>query len=163
MTTKTMTINHNTRTIEMTKKFAELSSRFGTPEYYDLQQVRRDYPRYSVRIKTTSKKNGSQKGLNYEFMKSYIKEHNESLMEAFNYLSGKDEVEEGEEEVRATYGQVKKWFLNNFPELDTRKTKKEKDEKKTKENQKRAKIYEILNSSAKNDVKKVNNLVAINL
>ena len=109
--TKTMTINNNTRTIEMTKKFAELSSRFGTPEYYDLQQARRDYPRYFVRIKTTSKKNGSQKGLNYEYMKSYIKEHNESLMETFNTLCGKDEVEEGEEKVCATYGQIKKMVL----------------------------------------------------
>ena len=154
--TKTMTINHNTRTIEMTKKFAELSSRFGTPEYYDLQQARRDYPRYSVRIKTAPKKNDSQKGLNYEFMKGYIKEHNESLIENFNILY---ENRKGED--RVTYGQIKKWFLDNFSELDTRKSDEEKEDEKEKVNQKKAKIYEILNATTKKETTKVNNLVAL--
>ena len=43
-----ITINAKNRSIELTKTFAAASSKFGTPEYDQLQQVRRDYPNYKV-------------------------------------------------------------------------------------------------------------------
>lgn len=163
--TKTMTINNKARTIEMTKKFEKLASRFGTKEYFDLQQARKDYPLYTTRIITTSKKNTSQKGLNYEFMKDYIKKHNERLMENFNTLSGNCDLEEGEEKIKASYGTIKKWFLSNFPELDTKKSKETLAKIKAKEDQKKARIFEILNSidkkEEKNENKKENNVTKL--
>ena len=51
-----ITINTKAHTIEMSKKYAVNASRFGTPEYNELQQVRRDYPNY--RIVTKSAKSG---------------------------------------------------------------------------------------------------------
>ena len=81
-------INDKNRTIEITKKFATAAKRFGTPEYDDLQAVRRDYPRYRIEIKTASKKADCFKGLTYDYMKGYILSHNKELLESFFLLCG---------------------------------------------------------------------------
>lgn len=68
------------RTIEMTKKFAAASSKFGTEEYKTLQEVRRDYPSYKVVTITrkASKSDSSAfKGLTYEYMEKYIAGHDD--------------------------------------------------------------------------------------
>ena len=54
-----MKINQKNRAIEMSKKFAKAASVFGSREYKQLQEVRRDYPDFSVVTvsrKTTGKK-----------------------------------------------------------------------------------------------------------
>ncbi len=117
MTTE-IRINDKNRTIEMTKKFATAAKRFGTPEYEDLQAARRDYPRYRVEIKTASRKADCFKGLTFGYMESYIKSHNDELLGNFFILCGKNENGEAQEfAAAATYGEIKKWFLGQFPEL----------------------------------------------
>ncbi len=82
-----ITINAKNRSIELTKTFAAASSKFGTPEYDQLQQVRKDYahlqrvrkdyPNYSV-IQRQIKRNSNKKtnnGLTYEYMEDYIMTH----------------------------------------------------------------------------------------
>lgn len=111
-------INDKNHTIELTKKFATAAKRFGTPEYEDLQTVRRDYPRYRIEIKTASKKADCFKGLTYDYMETYIEIHKKELLGNFYTLCGK--TEDGEEQefaAAATYGEIKKWFLDQFPEL----------------------------------------------
>lgn len=69
-----LNVNMKNRTIEMTKKFAAASSKFGTEEYKTLQEVRRDYPSYKVVTITrkASKSDSSAfKGLTYEYMEKY--------------------------------------------------------------------------------------------
>ena len=63
-----MTINMKKNAIEMTKKFAKAAAKFGSPEYKQLQEARRDNPTFSVVTvtrKTTTKKN-TYKGLTYD-------------------------------------------------------------------------------------------------
>ena len=131
--TNNIRINDKNHTIEITKKFAAAAKRFGTPEYEDLQTVRRDYPRYRVEIKTTAKKTYSFKGLTFGYMESYIRNRNEELLESFFTLCGKTgDGKDQEFAAAATYGEIKKWFLAQFPELELqRKTIDEILNKKT--------------------------------
>ena len=109
-------------TIEMTKKFAAAARKFGTKQYRDLQEARRDYPNFkvvTVTRKATAKKN-TVKGLTYEYMKMYIEKHdddNKSIMAEYMMLRGMtDEAEEVLAE-SFTYMEMKDWFLKKFPAI----------------------------------------------
>ena len=116
--TNNITINSKNNTIEITKKFATATKRFGTPEYDDLQAVRRDYPRYRIEIKTAAKKADCFKGLTYNYMRTYIETHKKELLGNFYTLCGKTENGEDQEfAAAATYGEIKSWFLDQFSEL----------------------------------------------
>ena len=120
-----MKINSRTQVIEMTKKFAKAAARFGSEEYNQLQQARRDYPNFKV--VTISRKAPTQKdsykGLTYKFMEDYIQKHdddNGTIMSEFNdliALDKKNKVEGAEHLEAAGYLDVKKWFLAKFPEI----------------------------------------------
>ena len=59
-------IDSKKNTIEMSKKFAKAASRFGSEEYRQLQEARRDYPTFRIVTKTTrTKKSDCFKGLTY--------------------------------------------------------------------------------------------------
>ena len=112
-----MTINFKKNTIEMTKAEAKAASVYGSESYAKLQDARRDYPTYTVVIKATSSKRESLKGLTYDYMEKYIKNHddeNHTIMEEFKILRGKtDNVLASS----VSYGEVKEWFLAKFPEI----------------------------------------------
>ena len=108
--------------IEMTKKFAKAAAKFGSPEYKQLQEARRDYPNFSVVTvsqKPATKKN-AYKGLTYEYMEMYIQKHddeNKTIMAEYLMLRGKtDEAEEALAE-SFTYLEMKDWFLKKFPAI----------------------------------------------
>lgn len=135
--TNEIRINDKNHTIEITKKFATAAKRFGTPEYEDLQTVRRDYPRYRIEIKSPAKKADCFKGLTKKYMQTYIEKkiavrdneikkgndpeaENEFMPVLVNFylLCGKNENGEDQEfAAAATYGEIKKWFLDQFSEL----------------------------------------------
>ncbi len=115
----TMKINDKKYTIEITKTFAQKASRVGTPEYHELLEVRRNFPKYKVVIQKAASKD-SYKGLTYAYMEKYIKAHDDetgSLMAEFKELRGKDD--DGEEAMAESlsYGEIKMWFLAAFPEV----------------------------------------------
>jgi hypothetical protein len=113
----TIKINYKNHTIEMpTKKFANAACRYGTDEYKALQGARSDYPNFRVVItRANTKRKDSLKGLNYEFMESYIKNHDEdgSILRVFNKKRGLD----AESLSSLTYGEIKAWFLEQYPEI----------------------------------------------
>lgn len=134
-----LTINTNKGTIEMTKAYEKMASRFGTQEYKDLQQVKKDYPDFRVVVKKT-KSGDRMKGLDYTYMEKYIIDHlvdceytdvyededgNEceevvktNTLEIFYSLCGKNS--EGKTDAsltRVSYGEIKKWFLKQYPEV----------------------------------------------
>lgn len=122
--TNVIKINDKNFTIEITKKFATAAKRFGTPEYTDLQAVRRDYPNYRVEVKTAKKKADCFKGLTFNYMETYIKNHKMELLESFNVLCGK--AEDGSDQefaASASYGEIKQWFLEQFPEMKLQRSK----------------------------------------
>ena len=71
-----ITINAKNRTIEMNKTFTKAAAIFGSEEYRQLQEARRDYPSYRV---ITVKQKGAAKAdftnLTNDFMDKYVKDH----------------------------------------------------------------------------------------
>ena len=115
-------VNDEMGTIEITKAFANDAKYYGTEAYRTLQNVRHDYPGYRIEVKAVAKKVDYLKGLTFDFMEKYIRNNsNEEMLAAFFQLCGK--TEEGEEQelaAAATYGQIKSWFLMQFPELNVK-------------------------------------------
>jgi len=122
----TININSKNTTIEMTKAFAKAASRFGSEEYRQLQQARVDYPNYRVVTKSASKHRDTLKGLTFDYMLEYIDKHDKNLDDsmtvkaAFLKLSARDEEGKKIEGAEyASYGEIKKWFLEQYPELNS--------------------------------------------
>ena len=116
--TNSIVINSKNRTIEISKKFEAAAKHFATQEYENLQTARSHYPNYRVVVRATAKKGDHYKGLTFDYMEKYIKAHNMDLLVTFYTLCGK--TSEGEEQdfaAAATYGEIKKWFLEQFPAL----------------------------------------------
>jgi len=112
----TLKLNHDSRTIVMDKTFAKFAVDTRSVEYAHLQQVRQDYPLYTV-VQRHIRKNTKQEhyhGLTYAYMEDYIATH-------------------GSKEDRCTFDEmklisqchsrayryptIKAWFLERFPEI----------------------------------------------
>ena len=111
-----ISINAKNRTIELSNTFSKAASLFGSEEYKQLQEARRDYPSYRV---VTLKQKGTAKAdfvnLSYSFMDKYIASHDVSddLKAEYNSLRGRDD-----NGVAVDFQRVKDWFLNTFPEFE---------------------------------------------
>lgn len=118
-----MNANLMTKKIEMSKNEAKAAGKIGTPEFEELRQYMAMYPGFEVQIKAPAKRKVELRGLTYEYMKNYIKKHDDKdgkIMAEFNALIALDKKNkvEGAEHLEATgYLDVKKWFLAKFPEI----------------------------------------------
>ena len=62
-------------------------------------------------------KKDTLKGLNYDFMKQYIERHDDE--NRTNMVEFIKRTEKNDDNVKtASYGQVKKWFLETYPEIN---------------------------------------------
>ena len=118
---KNLTVKAASRSIEVSKSFNTLASRYGTDEYKALQEVRRDYPGYEVVVVATRKApKSSYKGLTYKYMEDYIAKHDDedgTILEEYMTLRAMtDEAEEAFAE-SLTYQEMKEWFLDKFPAI----------------------------------------------
>lgn len=110
-------------TIEMSKNEAKAAGKINSEKFKELQDYRAAYPGYEIVIVAVAKRKNEFDGLDYDFMKAYIKAHDnteKSAMEEFNTLTAqakKDGVENSEYLEAASYFEVKKWFLKKFPEI----------------------------------------------
>ena len=115
-----MYANLMTKKIVMTKTEAKAAGKPNTTEYNALLDLMKNFPGFQMEIvKSTAKKVDRFKGLNYDYMENYIKSHNSELLEIFYELRGLDE--DGKKvsmAASATYGEVKMWFLTQFPEIE---------------------------------------------
>ena len=115
-----MYANLMTKKIVMTKTEAKAAGKPDTTEYNTLLDLMKNFPGFQMEIvKSTAKKVDRFKGLNYDYMEDYIKSHNSELLEIFYELRGLDE--DGKKvsmAASATYGEVKMWFLTQFPEIE---------------------------------------------
>lgn len=117
----TLKVNHESKTLIMDRTFAKFAEDTKSNEYAHLQQVRRDYPDYSVevrKIKRNSQKE-TYKGLNYEYMEEYILRHETEenaldVIKEFNELRTISRCHK--QGVR--YPTIKKWFLEKYPEIE---------------------------------------------
>ena len=112
-------INFQKQTIEMTKTFANSASNYGSEAYNELMNAKRDFPSYTVSIvKAASKKKDSFKGLNLKYMEEYITDHSDAAseqMNTFNLLCGNTDDELA---AKASFGEIKMWFLTQYPEIE---------------------------------------------
>lgn len=147
-----MFINVTAKAIEMAKSEHRAAHTYGTPEYKNLQEVRKAYPGYRVVIKER-KRTDRLKGLDVVYMEKYILAHDDaerSTMKVFYQLRGLDE--NGKKlplAAAASFGELRMWFLNKFPEVENMNTtvdsilaqaKKERAEKKAKANEAKAEL-----------------------
>ena len=117
----TLKINHTEKTIVMDRTFAKLSSDTRSEEYAHLQQIRRDYPTYTV-VQRQIRRNNTKvtyAGLTYDYMKDYIKKHG-TKEESEKNLAQFEEMYLISQCHRATYRYpiIKSWFLKQYPEIE---------------------------------------------
>jgi hypothetical protein len=117
----TLKVNHIERTIVMDRTFAKFAENTRSEEYAHLQQVRKDYPAYTVtlrKIKTNPNKE-RYAGLTYDYMKKYIVRNVKDMKERHGILLELDDmifISECHSKGKR-YPTIKKWFLNTFPEV----------------------------------------------
>jgi hypothetical protein len=116
----TLKIDFEYGLIIMDRTFTQKCANTNSPEYAQLQAVRRDYPEFTV-IRRAIKKNPKKKtykGLTYEYMEDYIR-RNEPAATRQGVLDDLDNMR-----VIAAchsrafrYPVIKKWFLEMYPEV----------------------------------------------
>lgn len=114
---KNILVNENEGTLVLAKGFAKKAFSYGTKEYRMLQECRKDYPTYTVEVRSINK-NPTQdhyKGLTYKNMEKYIKSH-ENAEENLVIFNNKKEIAEMHSECKR-YGTIKNWFLETYPEV----------------------------------------------
>lgn len=139
-----MYINVTTKAIEMAKSEHRAAHTYGTTQYEELQEVRKAYPGFKVVIKER-KRTDRLKGLNEAYMAKYIKDHDDeqqTIWKEFCELRGMDENGKKKElSGAASFGELRMWFLNRFPEIENMnasvdailaKARKERAEKRAK-------------------------------
>ena len=116
----TLKIDFENSRIVMDRTFAKKVQNTNSEEYRHLQQVRKDYPTFTV-VTRQIKKNPNKetnKGLTYDYMRFYIFTHESAD-------NRKKVIEEFEELVLISqchsqskrYPVIKNWFLNKYPEI----------------------------------------------
>jgi len=114
-----MNANLMTKKIEMTKTEAKAAGKPNTAEYNTLLELMKNFPGYQIEIVKSAKKVDRFKGLDYDYMEDYIRSHKSELLEIFYELRGLDK--DGKKvgmAAAATYGEIKMWFLTQFPEIE---------------------------------------------
>ena len=129
-----MFTNHMTKKIEMTKTEAKAAGKPNTAEYNTLLELMKNFPGYQIEIvKSAAKKVDRFKGLDYDRMEIYIKNHPQEIelemedgkketkpiLAVFYELRGlnKDGKKVGMA-AAASYGEIKMWFLTQYPEIE---------------------------------------------
>ena len=115
-----MNANLFSRKIEMTKTEAKAAGKPNTTEYKTLLELMKNFPGFQIEIvKSAAKKADRFKGLDINYMENYIKSHKPELLETFYELRGLDaNGKKVELAAAATYGEIKMWFLTQFPEIE---------------------------------------------
>ena len=72
-----ITINYKKNTLEITKSFEKKASAYGSREYNELANVRKEFPDFRIVVKAAKTKS-TFKGMDYDFMREYIEKHDKA-------------------------------------------------------------------------------------
>ena len=116
---RNVTLNHENRTIEITKKFKKAACRFGSDEYYAIKEAVDAHPNYKVTTKASARKKSTLK-LSYDYITKYIKSHDDeekTIWTEFLFMRGytPEGIETG---VSYSYVDIQTWFLETYPEIE---------------------------------------------
>jgi len=126
-----MTINYNNNTIELTTAEMKEAQKYGSDMYNMVREARIDNPGFKVK-EVKAKKSKSDFGtLDMKTINAYVEKHGSDEQKAnFKFLTTKTVTEDGEYHEAQSFFEIKKWFLNQFPELKkARKDYREKVQK----------------------------------
>ena len=136
---KNISFNFQKNTIEISATFAKTASIYGSDAYIELMNARRDFPTFTIKVvKNAAKKNQAFKGLDQNYMKKYITDKSgaeSEQMETFKILCGETESDFA---AKASFGEIKMWFLNTYPEVGNGRKKIDEILAKTREAKKAA-------------------------
>ena len=109
--------------IEITRAYAKKAEKYGSDEYKKLLEARKENPDYKVCIASVIKRKTSSysaKGLDYDFIENYIKTHDnsEETLQEYYRRRGNKEKNNNALAHSESYGQIKKWFLEQYSELN---------------------------------------------
>ena len=117
----TLKINLADKTIVMDRTFAKLAADTRSEEYAHLQQIRRDYPTYTV-VQRQIRRNNTKvtyAGLTYDYMKNYIMTHGTKEEIERNLATFKEKTLISKcHNTPYRYPVIKSWFLKQFPEIE---------------------------------------------
>ncbi len=105
-----MFINERSRQIEMSKEVFVKAHKYGTDEYYQLQELRQAYPKCTPVVKRCKKQN-STKGMTAAAIKNYIEMQDADkpeIIEIYNMMCS-----EG-----VSHFELITWFRSIHPEVD---------------------------------------------
>ena len=107
------------RKIQMTKAEAKKAGIPGTEEYETLLDLMKNFPTFPIDIAKSVKK-APKIRLTNEFMENFIKSKNHvENLKTFYELRGLDEKGEKKElAAAASHGEIKMWFLTQYPEVE---------------------------------------------
>ena len=116
----TLKLDRSKGLIIMDRTFAKLSENTRSEEYAHLQQVRRDYPTYTVVLRQIKKNPNKEcyKGLTYDYMYEYIL-RNEPVETRKAVIDELDEmilISKCHSKAKR-YPVIKNWFLEKYPEI----------------------------------------------
>lgn len=133
-------INFTNSTIEISSKYANAASKINSREFKELMNLKKDFPTFTVSVvKSSVRKSNSFKGLTMEYMEEYIKSHDDegTILDEFNTLCGKNDDKIS---ATASYGEIKMWFLNTYPEFEQRRAEIDEIMNRVKRNRKLKKV-----------------------
>ena len=118
----TLKVNHINGQIIMDRTFAKLAENTRSEEYAHLQQVRKDYPDYTVVLRQI-KKNANKEtyaGLTYDYMRDYIILHSATKEEELAAIAEFEELllisrchSKGKR-----FPVIRAWFFEKYPEAN---------------------------------------------
>lgn len=114
-----MYANFEKNVIEMTKTEAAAAGKLNSDKFNELKALREMFPDFMIIVVKSHRKGDHFKGLTYLYMQEYIEKKNQKLLAEFYSLCGKDESGNRMDFAPiASYGEVKMWFLTQFPEIE---------------------------------------------
>lgn len=125
-------VNHEDKTLTVSKAFYKKASIYGTPEYNELKAAMRDNEGYGVEFKTSEKK--TYKNLNFKRMEDYIKTQPDSEAKLMEF----EAVKMIAEAKGSKYPLTKKWFLLTYPEYKENEVSRSETETLTNEAKEKA-------------------------
>lgn len=136
-------LNHEKLIIEVTKKFMNKANIYNSKENRELLAAQRDYPGFKVVVNKGKSGKEYYNGLDYDYMEKYIKDHDDekkSIMKEFLELRGQSDEAQSANAKSVSYGKIKEWFLDTYPEIKRFHEDREEILKRVKENKKKQKV-----------------------
>lgn len=128
--TNYLKIDDKNKVLVMDRTFAKNAQIVGSREYDLLQSAKRDYPTYEVVRRQIKKKEQQEhyKGLTYEFMEDYILTHEPKATKNEVYDEFRELLDISKCHSRR-YPIIKKWFLEQYPNIEEFGKKKDEEKK----------------------------------